>query len=213
MSYILIASGVCALLYGLFFCNSAPSLTRVILKVGATSLLTIWAYLSGAPILVVAALGFSTLGDGLLGASEEKFLLPGMGAFFIAHAAYIPLFWEFAADQRSAVILALQILVTLGGAVFMRSLLPWIEKAMRWPVIAYTLIILVMANAALRLDPSLWLASIGAMAFVSSDLILSLELFRLKPDAPLRPYTARAVWVLYYGGQALIAWAFIARVI
>lgn len=209
MIYILYASAASALLYGVFFCNSAPSVARVVLKVAATALLTLWAYQSGAPLLIVAALFFSTLGDGFLGASEEKFLLPGMAVFFIAHAAYIPLFWDHAADARNLITLVIQIVVTVGGALFLRSMMPWIEKGMRIPVMAYTIIILVMANGALRLDPALWLATAGAIAFAASDTILSLELFRLNPDAPSRPYTARAVWFLYYGGQAAIAWSFV----
>jgi uncharacterized membrane protein YhhN len=209
MIYILLASALSALIYGLFFCNSAPSAARVILKVGATALLAVWAYTMGAPLLIVVALAFSTLGDGFLGASEERFLLPGMAAFFVAHAAYIPLFWEHTAEARALPILAVQIAVTIAGALFLRSLMPWMEKAMRIPVAAYTIIILLMVNAALRLDPALWLAAIGAVAFAASDTILAVELFRLKSDAAIKRVTSRAVWFLYYGGQAAIAWAFL----
>lgn len=209
MIYILYASALSSLIYGLFFCNSAPSTARVLVKVGATALLTGWAYAAGAPVLIVVALAFSTMGDGFLGAGEDKYLLPGMAAFFIAHAAYVPLFWEHTAEARNLPILAIQITVTIAGALFLRSLLPWMEKAMRLPVAAYTIIILLMVNAALRLDPALWLAVIGAIAFAASDTILAIELFRLKTDAPIKRVTARAVWFLYYGGQAAIAWAFV----
>ena len=58
MIYILYASALSSLIYGLFFCNSAPSTARVLVKVGATALLTGWAYASGAPALIVAALAF-----------------------------------------------------------------------------------------------------------------------------------------------------------
>lgn len=200
---------MCALLYGVFFSNSAPSLPRVVVKTAATALLTLWAYYSGAPLLIVLALAFSTLGDGFLGASEEKYLLPGMAAFFIAHAAYVPIFWEHAAEARTVFILGAQIIITLGGALFVRAMLPWIDKAMRLPVLAYAVIILIMANGALRLEPTLWLATVGALAFVTSDLILTLELFRLKSDAAIKRLTARAIWFLYYGGQTAIAWSFI----
>ena len=209
MTYILVASAISALLYGAFFCNSAPSTARVLLKVGATALLTLWAYLAGAPLPIVIALGFSTLGDGFLGASEEKYLLPGMAAFFVAHAAYIPLFWDHAGESRYMAILAAQIIVTIGGAIFVRSLIPWMEKAMRLPVLAYAIVILLMTNGALRRESSLCLATLGALAFTASDTILSVELFKLKSDAPVKRYTARAVWFLYYGGQAAIAWAFV----
>jgi len=209
MHYLILASAGSALLYGVLFSNSAPSLPRVTVKTAATALLTLWAYYSGAPLLIVTALAFSTLGDGLLGASEEKYLLPGMAAFFIAHAAYVPIFWDHAAETRTAFVLGAQIIITLGGAFFVRSMLPWIDKAMRLPVLAYAIIILIMANGALRLEPALWLATAGALAFVTSDLILTLELFRLKPDALVKRFTARPIWFLYYGGQAAIAWSFI----
>lgn len=212
MIYILVVSVLSALLYGVVFSNSSPSIARIILKTAATALLTLWAYTAGAPVPIVIALAFSTVGDALLGASEEKFLLPGMAAFFVAHAAYVPLFWDQVAETRPALTLIVQILITVGGAFFIRSLLPWMEKAMRIPVVAYAVIILLMANAALRLDPSLWLATAGAIAFVASDTILSIELFRLKSDAPVKRLTARAIWFLYYGGQATIAWAFIQAV-
>lgn len=209
MTYLLVASALCALIYGALFCNAAPSTARVLFKVAATALLTLWAFMAGAPLLIIAALAFSTLGDGFLGASEERFLLPGMAAFFIAHAAYIPLFWEHAAETRSVAMLAVQLVVTLSGAVYLRSLLPWLEKKMRLPVLAYTIIILAMVNGAMRLEPGLWLATAGAIAFAASDTLLSIELFRLKPDAPTKPLIARGVWFLYFGGQAAIAWAFV----
>lgn len=206
---IFLGSLACSVIYGLFFSNSHPSVQRVVLKTAATCLLTVWAYLAGAPMLIVLALAFSTLGDAFLGASEQKFLLPGMAAFFVAHAAYVPLFWDHAAEQRQIWLIFIQIIVTIGGAVFVRSLMPWIEKTMRLPVMAYTIIILLMVNAALRLDPVLWVAALGACAFAASDTILSFELFRLKPNEPVRKITSRFIWFLYFGGQAMIAWAFV----
>lgn len=209
MSYLLLASAISALLYGVFFSNSAPSLPRVAMKTAATALLTLWAYSAGAPLPIIIALALSTLGDALLGASEEKYLLPGMAAFFVAHAAYIPIFWNYSAETRTLSILVVQVLMTIGGALFVRSMMPWMDKTMRLPVLAYAIIILVMANGALRLEPSLWLATAGALAFVTSDLILTVELFRLKSDASIKRLTARTIWFLYYGGQAAIAWSFI----
>ena len=209
MIYVLVGSMLSALFYGIFFCNSAPSTLRVTVKVAATALLAIWAHAAGAPLLITLALIFSTVGDGFLGASEERFLLPGMAAFFVAHAAYVPLFWEHTSESRPFWILILQIALTLGGALFIRSMIPWMEKAMRLPVLAYAIIIIVMANGALRLEPTLWIATSGALAFAASDTILSLELFRLDSDAPVKRYTARAIWFLYYGGQAAIAWTFV----
>ena len=209
MSPALMGSLALSAYYGLFLCNRSPSLVRVVIKTGATALLTLWAWLAGGPSLLVAALALSTLGDAFLGASEERYLLPGMAAFFAAHAAYIVMFWGVAAPTHAPLLLALQIALAAATALFVRSLVPWIDKPMRIPVILYSAIILAMGIAALRLRPDLWLAGAGALAFMTSDLILSFELFRLKPDSPARKITSRFIWSLYYGGQALIAYAFI----
>jgi uncharacterized membrane protein YhhN len=50
---------------------------------------------------------------------------------------------------------------------------------------------------------------LGACAFAASDTILYFELFRLKPNEPVRKITSRFIWFLYFGGQAMIAWAFV----
>ncbi len=209
MSAVLAASLAFSGTYGTLLCNRDPSLKRVLIKTAATGLLTLWAAFMGGPPLLVAALAFSTIGDACLGADEKRFLLHGMAAFFIAHLAYIALFWGLTAPDRSALIIALQLAITVGAAVFIRSLLPYVDKAMRLPVLGYGLVIIVMGNAALRLDPTLWLATVGALAFMASDTILSLELFRMSPEAKSRAVTSRLVWTLYYGGQALIAYALI----
>lgn len=209
MSGVLISSLAASGLYAIWFCNRPSSLTRVTVKTLATALLTLWAYLAGGPVLLVAALAFSTLGDALLGAGEERFLLGGMAAFFAAHVAYIAIFWPLAEVDRSGLILALQLILTFGGAFYLRSLLPYIEKGMRWPVLGYGAIILIMGNAALRLEPDLWLVTLGAMAFTLSDLILAFELFRMPKQDSRRWLTARLVWILYYGGQLAIAYGLV----
>lgn len=198
-----------ALVYGADFCHRRPSLARVIIKTAATALLTLWAYLAGGPTLLVFALGFSTLGDAFLGASEERYLLPGMAAFFIAHALYVVLFWGVLASDVGAPILSAQVALTLAGIAFIGFMLKSIDRPMRIPVIAYAAIILCMGNAALRLDDTLIWAKIGALAFILSDVILTVELFRIKPSAPIKRLTSPLIWGFYYGGQALIAYAFI----
>ncbi len=209
MTLVLAGSLAASVLYGLLFSNASPGLTRLALKTAATALLALWAFLAGGPILLVGALIFSAVGDAFLAADEQEWLRPGMAAFFLAHVAYIALFWQFSADTRPLAVLIVQIVATLGGALFIRSLMPYLDRSMRLPVLAYSIIILVMLNAALRLSPDLWLVTLGAAAFTLSDLILSFELFRLPPDAPARRMTARFVWTLYYGGQALIAWGLV----
>lgn len=208
-SIVLAASLALSALYGGLYCYREPSRTRVLIKTGATALLTLWALLAGGPVLLVIALAFSTLGDALLGASEKKYLIHGMAAFFVAHLAYIALFWGLVAPERGMDVLIAQIALTISAAVFIRSLMPYVEKEMRLPVLGYSVIILIMGNAALRLGDGLHLVTIGALAFMASDLILSFELFMQEQEAKTRRITSRLVWFLYYGGQALIAYALI----
>jgi len=42
--------------------------------------------------------------------------------------------------------------------------------------------------------------------FIASDVILSFQLFVRPADAPKPALPSIALWFLYYGGQALIAW-------
>jgi uncharacterized membrane protein YhhN len=49
-----------------------------------------------------------------------------------------------------------------------------------------------------------WPAMLGAVLFLTSDFVLSAELFRLAPDAPVRRLTGPVVWWTYAGAQALI---------
>ncbi len=72
---------------------------------------------------------------------------------------------------------------------------------MKWPVRAYVLIILTMGLSALTLPWTAWSAIVGAGLFTLSDLILSIELFRLgPPDHRLTPVASKAVWITYIGG-------------
>ena len=45
---------------------------------------------------------------------------------------------------------------------------------------------------------------IGALSFLTSDFVLSAELFRLAPDAPARRWTGPVVWWTYAAAQVLI---------
>jgi uncharacterized membrane protein YhhN len=64
--------------------------------------------------------------------------------------------------------------------------------------------ITMMALQAMWLPWIGWLAMIGALLFLSSDFVLSAELFRLTPDSPARRFTAPVVWWTYAAAQALI---------
>lgn len=204
---ILAASLALGAAYWIIWCYREKGLTGLLVKAGSVTLLAIWAALMGGPLLLVAALGLSAIGDAFLAGKAERWLLPGMAAFFLAHAAYVPLFWQLGDGVGSNwPVKAAQIFLVAGGALFVRWLVPWVEPKMRLPVIFYTGIILMMGAAAIALPPALWAVTLGALMFIASDVILSLLLFR-KPQGQLSGVPASlAVWGLYFGGQALIAW-------
>jgi len=195
-------------LYGAGFCYRGKGLTGLAVKTGSTALLALWAYLAGGPVLLVAALGLSSLGDMFLAMKGERWLKPGMAAFFLAHFAYAILFWGLAAEDRTLLVLAAQGGLVFGGAFFVRWLSPYLGD-MRIPVFAYAAVILVMGAAALRLDTAYWLVTLGAVMFIASDAILSLQLFRKPADEPAGIAPSLAVWFLYFGGQALITWGLV----
>jgi uncharacterized membrane protein YhhN len=64
--------------------------------------------------------------------------------------------------------------------------------------------ITVMALQAMWLPWIGWPAMVGAISFLTSDFVLSAELFRLSPDAPVRRLTVPVVWWTYAAAQVLI---------
>jgi len=210
MSYLpLIAAGIFALAYGTILNSSNPSGLRTVVKSGSVAMLALWALLGGAHWVLCLALVLSAVGDAFLAQKNgEKWLLPGMGAFFAAHVAYVFLF-NTELPNGMVTNEAPQLILLVVGAIFL-GLISTKLGSMRWPVLTYSVVILAMGCAALSLPPEFAWAKYGALAFILSDMILSLELFVMPQDAPARKVTSPLLWFLYWGGQAAIAWAFIA---
>lgn len=149
--------------------------------------------------LILAGLFFSLLGDVFLMLPDDRFLA-GLAAFLIAHLSYIA---GFLFDQGSPVYWP--ILPVFG----LCALIAWILKdglgRLKIPVFTYMSVIGTMAWLAW----SRWIigggmdhlvAFIGAGLFLSSDLILALNRFKVELKA------ARALDLsTYYAGQWLIA--------
>lgn len=196
-------------LFWAFWCWRAEGgLAKIVVKTGSTALLALFAYLAGGPWLLVAALALSSVGDAFLALEGERWLKPGMAAFFLAHVAYIALFWALPQADRGILILTAQTVFVFAGVIFLRWLAPWLG-AMRLPVFAYTAVILMMGAASLRLDPTYVLVTVGAMMFVASDVILSLQLFTRPAGEAPRLAPSLAVWGLYFFGQVLIGWGLV----
>ena len=154
--------------------------------------------------LVFAGLLLSALGDVLLELGPDRFLF-GVGAFFLAHLAYIAAFVR--ADRRPRLLAALPALA-LGLLVFPR-LLPGLEQqGLLVPVLVYTIALCTMMWRALaRLGggagKDILAGTLGATAFALSDSLLALD--RFAPEGAPLPGVRFAILGLYWLGQLGIA--------
>ena len=184
------------------------SALRSVWKTVPVAALALAAWISGGPALLVAALFLSALGDFALSRDGEAAFLYGLSSFALSHLVYILhilaisglMPWEgFAQIPLAAIVLAG---ITISTELW---LIPH-TGAMKWPVRAYVVIILTMGLSALTLPWAAWPAILGAGLFTLSDLILSVELFRLGPDHRLTPVASKLVWITYIGAQAGLFW-------
>ena len=201
------ASALAGLGYGMLV-ERRPSALRTVVKSLAIGALAVLAYIRGAPTAVVIALGLSTLGDAFLAGDPKKWLPAGLGAFLLAHCAYI---WLFLQDGGGRAALAAEPVRSLGVIFALAAgamMISWLWKAlgaMRPAVAIYAAALSIMTAAAFTLPKILWPAMPGAVSFMASDAFLSAELFKgLKSRA-----TTQGVWWLYYGAQAAIAYAYL----
>lgn len=207
-------SALAALLYLIVYNRQEASARRSLVKTAGVAGLAGVAFLSGGPVFLVLALLASALGDYLLAAPGDRRFMAGVVAFAVAHACYIPLFIALGAGSAP---LALWQMGAAGGLVLISAALLfgllWPHLGvMKGPLAFYFLIIVSMCVCALALPASagLGLVMLGVVAFAVSDMILGVEMFTLTADSPWRRLTSPAIWILYYGGQALITWGVLA---
>lgn len=151
-------------------------------------------------LAVAVGLTLSLAGDVFLMLPGDRFVA-GLGAFFLAHVAYIA---AFAAGM--VVASTAWPLLALAAFVVAMTMILWPRAgALKWPVLAYELIIVAMAwraweRWAQTASPLAFLALAGALLFVVSDSALALNRFA-------RPFHGSGLVVLssYYVAQWLIA--------
>jgi uncharacterized membrane protein YhhN len=73
---------------------------------------------------------------------------------------------------------------------------------LRIPVVVYVLAIVGMVVSSLLLPQRVWPTTVGALAFMASDAILSFDLFKNAKLFGSPRLTAWAIWGLYWGAQA-----------
>lgn len=149
---------------------------------------------------VVAGLVFSLAGDIFLMLPARYFIV-GWAAFLMAHLAYIVAFVSDGGPYRSVWLLLVGLVY---GLAILRFLWPYLKR-LKLPVTLYMVIMVVMVwQAAGRVTQgtglSGWLAFVGAVLFLISDSILSINRFA-------RPFhSARLIYMsAYYSAQWLIA--------
>ena len=184
-----------------------PLATLLLLLLAARAIAPVSARYRGTILL---GLLFSLLGDIFLMLPVDMFLA-GLGAFLLAHLFYMSAF--FAGSDARTRLTSIAVFAVFGVA-NLAGLLPRLESAMRVPVIAYVIALLLMAGFALARARSLRmregaasavaasarLAAIGAAFFVASDTLLAWN--RFGGGIPLA-----SLWVLatYFTAQWYIA--------
>ena len=191
------AGAAFAVLYGLRFAMSAPSLAKTVVKALSVAPLALAAEFLDAPWPVALGLALGSAGDIFLSLKGERSFLAGMAAFAAGHLAYAAAFVQAGAAVPGPAILAPIVLLGLSTEFWLAPH----TGSLRWPVRGYVIVILVMAAAGFGLPAGP--VTVGVALFVLSDLILAIDLFRFGPD---RPHIGRArlLWAAYWSGQCLI---------
>ncbi|MFI9615966.1 lysoplasmalogenase [Streptomyces sp. NPDC052023] len=136
-------------------------------------LLACWAFLGGAPRLLVAALLFGWGGDVLLLSDAGPAFLAGMGSFALGHVCYLALFRAHGrrgtVPRARAGLAALAYAAALTGTVTL--LWPDLPGGLRVPVALYSALLTAMAYGALtRLG---LVAGLGGALFMLSDTFIA----------------------------------------
>ncbi|SDA96862.1 lysoplasmalogenase family protein [Mesorhizobium qingshengii] len=208
----LIFSLVAAVIYA-FTLGMAPTLARSAAKTLAVAMLAVLAALQGGPLLLVAALALSAVGDAFLSRDGEKAFLGGLASFLVAHIVYVALFLRSdgglgllgAESWRGAIALAMAVFAIVMLAALWRRVGP----SLRVPIAVYVAAILAMGISALTTS-NVWLIG-GAVLFMASDGLLATEKFLVAAISPHRVWMRFAVWALYYAAQLGITLGFLLR--
>ncbi len=152
---------------------------------------------------VLIGLLLSLAGDVLLMFTSEKFFLMGLVSFLSAHVVYTVVFTLLNGFYSADVLSALVLLALM--VILYQPVKPQLGK-MKWPVIAYALVISVMVNRAFSTlwgtafnTSQAWMVVGGAILFFISDIMLAANRF-------WKPWKYnRFSLAFYYAGQFLLA--------
>jgi uncharacterized membrane protein YhhN len=125
---------------------------------------------------LVTALVFSAIGDLLLALPGLKIsFIGGLGAFLLAHLAYLRLFVPLMGDLRPHRLIGCGLIMGAAGALLGRF---WPNLGdLMLPVTVYICVLAAMACMALLASLPTVLAALGALFFVASDAMIGIEKF------------------------------------
>jgi uncharacterized membrane protein YhhN len=199
-----------SLIFGLSYLFAShvgiPELASLIWKMAGVGLLVGYAlrkHHSGEFLLLGATLALWSLGDGLI----EWDMIWGGIAFAIGHMVAIRLFLR---HRRVNPVFSQRMLAV---AVFL--LAPVIayclpaDRVIGMQAAAYTLCVAGMAACAWNSNFPRYRVGVGAMLFVTSDLLI---FAREGPFADME-WVSIAIWLLYYGGVLMIATGVVATLV
>lgn len=193
--------GLMAFLY-IFIIPPEPLAVKITFKLIPMALIIIYAFrnLQSSPApamrLVITGLFFCVLGDGFIAVS----FVAGLGAFLVGHLFYLSGFLKLSqkTKHRFAAIIPIGLYSLIIGSRLIASLTENGEQALIGPVIAYMLVISIMALSAILTGNRLAIA--GSLLFVISDSILSWNMF--VTDIV---YLDVLIMTTYYAAQFMIA--------
>ncbi len=152
-------------------------------------------------LILLLALMASVAGDILLAIPGENSFIRGLIAFFIAHIFYVGLFLKNRLPMEDVTGLRMRIstLFWAGAGLSAYFLYPALG-GMLIPVIAYAIILALMATTAMMSRFPIRLVGGGAILFLLSDGVLGARTFLdFEFGGPL------SVWIPYYLGQLFLA--------
>jgi uncharacterized membrane protein YhhN len=183
------------------------TLKRAVIKTIAIALLDGVALAKGAPVALIIALTLAGTGDFLLALGGDAMFQAGLSSFLLAQIALVFLFmghyddapmrW---ADEPWRFLPAL--ICVLHSAYLGRILWRKLPRELGSQIVAYALVITVMALFALAYAPLTVLA--GVALFYLSDTLIAHERFLLEGEVDQHRVLSPLVWVTYYLAQALI---------
>nr|WP_321510610.1 lysoplasmalogenase [uncultured Celeribacter sp.] len=199
----LVVAGLAAL--GFLPMTATPTgLLRSVIKTLPLVIFAVLCWMAGGPLWLTLGLALSALGDWALSRDGERAFLVGLIGFALAHVCYVILFVGLGGGWS--------IWIALGFVLFALSSEVWLApytEDLRWPVRLYVVLICVMAILAFGVPSDYRLASWGAAFFLASDLVLSLQLFRMQTGTEIARWAGYLLWILYIAGQSLILFAFL----